>query len=47
MEIRVEDDGGGIDTARIKSAAVSAGYLTSEQATLSDDATARQLVFST
>ncbi|WP_265592801.1 response regulator [Verrucomicrobium sp. BvORR034] len=45
VEIRVQDDGGGLDTARIKAAAVSAGYLTSEQATLSDDTMAHELVF--
>lgn len=45
VEIRVEDDGGGIDTARIKAAAVSAGYLSGEQAELSDETQAHELVF--
>jgi two-component system chemotaxis sensor kinase CheA len=40
VEIRVEDDGGGIDLARVKAAAVRARVLTSEEAeALPDDST--------
>ncbi|MBI4610399.1 MAG: chemotaxis protein CheW, partial [Candidatus Rokubacteria bacterium] len=45
IEIRVEDDGGGIDLTRVRAAAVRARFLTAEEAEASTDDAALELIF--
>ncbi|MEN6341858.1 MAG: response regulator [Methanospirillum sp.] len=45
VELRVDDDGAGIDTAAVRAAAVERGLIDAEAAAALPDATARRLVF--
>lgn len=45
VELSIQDDGAGIDTRRLKSAAIASGYLTAESAESSDETTLQSLVF--
>jgi len=45
VEIRVSDDGKGLDPARLKAKAVEKGVITADEAESMDDRTARELIF--
>lgn len=45
IELRISDDGAGIDTGRVKASAIKRGLLTAEEASHLDEAAAQALIF--